>query len=91
MPARLPGCVTSLLLATAWALCHAQAADTPADDWVVRHTDATLDAWWLKPEEKRFDEIGWGDGLLAARALSAECGRPVFLFTMDGRVNTGRC
>lgn len=63
----------------------------PTDDAVVSHTDATLAAWWLKPGEKRFDEIGWVDGLTAARKLSEESGRPLFLFTMDGRANTGRC
>jgi len=86
------GGTAALLLSAAWLVGPACGADAlPTDDELVSHTDATLAAWWLKPEEKRFDEIGWVDGLIAARRLSAERGRPLFLFTMDGRVNTGRC
>jgi hypothetical protein len=44
-----------------------------------------------RPEEKRFDEIGWAKDLREARRLSAEHDRPVFLFTHDGRMNIGRC
>ena len=47
--------------------------------------------YWLKAEERAFDRIGWAADLLTARKLAAEHNRPVFLFTMDGRVNTGRC
>ena len=39
-------------------------------------------------EEKRFDEIGWAPDIRAAERLAKERGRPVFLFTMDGRINT---
>src|SRR5438046_2354029 len=42
-------------------------------------------------EEKRFDVIGWAPDIGAAERLAKELGRPVFLFTMDGRINTGRC
>ncbi|HMJ66772.1 MAG TPA: hypothetical protein VK615_15635 [Candidatus Binatia bacterium] len=44
-----------------------------------------------RPEEKRFDEIGWAKDIREARRLSAERNRPVFLFTHDGRMNIGRC
>lgn len=44
-----------------------------------------------KPAEKRFDEIGWATDIRAARRLAQEHGRPVFLFTHDGRMNIGRC
>lgn len=92
MPRFNPACAAALLLAAAGIIHGAQAADVlPPDDELVQHTDQSIAAWWLRPEEKRFDEIGWADGLLAARRLSAETGWPVFLFTMDGRVNTGRC
>ena len=89
MPQTIVCCLTAPLLAMAWLACTA--AGSLPDHELVRHTNETLAAWWLKPEEKRFDEIGWIDGLLAARRLSAQSGRPLFLFTMDGRVNTGRC
>jgi hypothetical protein len=63
----------------------------PADDKVRAAVYECVAEWWPKPGEKRFDEIGWADDLRAARRLAAEHGRPVFLFTMDGRVNLGRC
>ena len=44
-----------------------------------------------KPEEKRFDEIGWAKDIRAAKRLAKEHNRPVFLFTHDGRMNIGRC
>ena len=47
--------------------------------------------WWPAADEKRFDRIGWASDLRTARRLAAEHNRPLFLFTMDGRVNLGRC
>ncbi len=41
--------------------------------------------------EKRFDEIGWARDIREAERLAKQHGRPVFLFTHDGRMNTGRC
>ena len=41
--------------------------------------------------EKRFDEIGWAKNILAAERLAKQYGRPVFLFTHDGKMETGRC
>jgi hypothetical protein len=58
---------------------------------VCAAVDERVKEWWLKPEEKRFDQIGWAADLRTARKLAAEHDRPLFLFTMDGRVNTGRC
>ena len=42
-------------------------------------------------EERRLDEIGWADGILEAERLARENRRPVFLFTLDGRMGIGRC
>jgi hypothetical protein len=61
-----------------------------ADD-VKAVVDERASEWWPTPEEKRFDQIGWAADLRTARKLAAEHDRPVFLFTMDGRVNLGRC
>jgi hypothetical protein len=44
-----------------------------------------------RPEEKRFDEIGWAKDIRDAKALARQHQRPVFLFTHDGRMNIGRC
>lgn len=61
------------------------------DAELVPTVDRRFAGYWLTPEERAFDRIGWAADLLTARKLAAEHGRPVFLFTMDGRVNTGRC
>jgi len=73
-------------------LIHTIAAGAPPSDEKVRAiVDERATDWWLKPDEKRFDQIGWAADIRTARKLAAEHDRPVFLFTMDGRVNTGRC
>ncbi len=41
--------------------------------------------------ERRIDEIGWASDIRQAERLAAEHNRPVFLFTHDGHINTGRC
>jgi hypothetical protein len=65
-------------------------ADDASGD-VRARVDGRIQEWWPTPAEKRFDKIGWAADLCTARKLAAEHDRPVFLFTMDGRVNTGRC
>jgi hypothetical protein len=65
------------------------AGETPAE--FKTRVDDQVAEWWPKPEEKRFDQIGWAPDLRTARALAAEHRRPIFLFTMDGRVDLGRC
>jgi hypothetical protein len=67
------------------------AGPSSADDGVQPRVDELVTAWWPKPEEKRFDQIGWAADIRTARKLAAAHNRPVFLFTMDGRVNLGRC
>jgi hypothetical protein len=67
------------------------AGPPPTYDEVRRVVDDRVLEWWPKPEEKRFDLIGWARDIRTARSLAARHNRPVFLFTMDGRVNLGRC
>ena len=62
-------------------------------------SDDNLAAWVekkirdLQPSraERRIDEIGFASGILEAERLGRSLGRPVFLFTYDGRIDTGRC
>ena len=62
-------------------------------------TDGEVVAWVAKrveerqpsAQDRRFDEIGWATELRTAINLGKEHHRPIFLFTMDGRINTGRC
>jgi hypothetical protein len=56
----------------------------PAVDRIVEELAPT-------PEERRFDEIGWARDIRDGRRLSRESGRPLFLFTHDGRMAVGRC
>ena len=67
------------------------AEPSPTDEKGRAEVDRRVTKWWLKPEEQRFDQIGWAADIRAARKLAARHDRPVFLFTMDGRVNLGRC
>ena len=72
----------------------AGAADAPG-----KIADADVAAWVAKTvadrqppaADRRFDEIGWAADLRTAIKLGKEHNRPIFLFTMDGRINTGRC
>jgi hypothetical protein len=87
-----------LLLAAMAALPAAAftvAADAPAappdDEQLQEFVAKRTSDWWPTAEEKRFDEIGWAADLRDARRLARAHDRPIFLFTMDGRVNTGRC
>ncbi|MCU1273383.1 MAG: hypothetical protein JWO48_814 [Bryobacterales bacterium] len=41
--------------------------------------------------ERRLDAIGWASGIKEAERLAREHNRPVFLFTHDGNIATGRC
>ena len=86
-PARFfPAAAAGLLM-----LLGARAADPPADDDLRAAVDRRVSDWWPTAEEKRFDRIGWAADIRTALDLAARHGRPVFLFTMDGRVNLGRC
>ena len=61
--------------------------DGDVADWVRDRVKALQPT----PEEKRFDSIGWAKSILEAEQLARRNNRPVFLFTHDGRIATGRC
>ena len=82
----LPAVAAGLLMAPGLS-----AGGPGADDLVRSTVDARVAEWWPTADEKRFDTIGWAADLRTARNLAAGHDRPVFLFTMDGRVNLGRC
>ena len=64
---------------------------TIPDAKVVRWVEETVEERQAAPEDKRFDEIGWVTEIREAIKLAKEHNRPIFLFTGDGRINTGRC
>jgi len=42
-------------------------------------------------DRREWRKIPWATSLVEARRLSQKEGRPVFLFTHDGNIETGRC
>ncbi|MBM3457596.1 MAG: hypothetical protein FJX77_03560 [Armatimonadetes bacterium] len=48
-------------------------------------------AWQATPEERKLDLIGWARDIRDALRLGKQHNRPIFLFTQDGRMETGRC
>ena len=77
------------VLAAFWG--SAWADDRISDSKVVRWVEKTVAERQPRPEDKRFDEIGWVTDLRTAIKLGKEHNRPIFLSTGDGRINTGRC
>ena len=53
--------------------------------------DQRLSEIEASPSEKKFNQIGWAKDIREAIRLGKELNRPIFLFTHDGRINTGRC
>jgi hypothetical protein len=78
-------------LVVAGAALTAGAEERVADGRLAEWADARVKGWQPTPKERRIDEIGWAKDVLTARALSKKHNRPVFLFTMDGRITIGRC
>jgi hypothetical protein len=64
---------------------------TRSEQTTAEFVDQRIREWRPKPSERRFDEIGWAQDIRAAMRLAKAHHRPVFLFTMDGRINIGRC
>lgn len=61
------------------------------DDSLVNSVEKKVRANMPARDEKRFDEIGWAPGIKEALAAAKKAGRPVYLFTYDGNIDTGRC
>jgi hypothetical protein len=72
-------------------LTPAVARDEISDAEVVRWVEKTVAERQPPAEDKRFDEIGWVTDIRTAIKLGKEYNRPIFLYTGDGRINTGRC
>jgi hypothetical protein len=85
----------SLWLAAALVGASAVAATPPdepiPDGKLAGWANARVKTWQPGARERRIDEIGWATDIRAARELSRKTKRPVFLFTMDGRITIGRC
>ena len=61
------------------------------DDSLVSSVEKKVHGLQPTREERRYDQIGWAPSIVAAEAKAKEMGRPVFVFTYDGKIETGRC
>ena len=76
-----------MLAALACALGFAAAhAGGPDEAWIKRRV-----AQVKKAEINGWRKIPWVSSLLEARHLSEQEKKPVFLFSHDGNIETGRC
>jgi hypothetical protein len=62
----------------------ALAKEPAAADALAGKVDELVTAWEPRPEERRFDDIGWAHDIRDALRLAKEHNRPVFLFTYSG-------
>jgi hypothetical protein len=77
-------------LAAALLLAAGMTALAGEADFAAK-VDQCVEAWQPTREERRMDEIGWASDIRDALRLAKKHNRPVFLFTLDGRINIGRC
>jgi hypothetical protein len=83
--------VSAVALAGVGAYCVGAAESWLQDDKLVNSVEKQVHAIQPSRAEKRFDEIGWAPSILAAEDLARKNNRPMFLFTYDGEIETGRC
>ncbi|MEP6755325.1 MAG: hypothetical protein ABJA67_07480 [Chthonomonadales bacterium] len=90
---RILSIVSVSLLVAAGQVAYSQATNSApiADAQIVTWTDKRVAEWQPKASERRMDEIGWAKDIRTAEKLAQSSQRPVFIFTMDGRINIGRC
>jgi hypothetical protein len=84
--------MTAALLVTVGLTTAAQVEEKRlADHEVAAWVQKRIQDWQPTAADRRFDEIGWVQGIRAAERLAKENQRPVFLFTHDGHIALGRC
>ena len=69
-------------LASSTAVCGDR-----SPEWVAQR----VQQWQPTARDRRWEQIGWARDLRSAERLAKEHNRPVFLFTLDGRMDVGRC
>ena|SRR5450432_1953506 len=67
------------------------AAAVPDDNHLVDWVEKRVRELQPSRSERTIDQIGWASGILEAQRLARTHNGPVFLFTYDGRIETGRC
>lgn len=76
-----------LALVAAGMVVSAALAAERDPGWV----DERVRAWQPTARERQWESIGWAKDIRHALRLAREQRRPVFLFTLDGRMSVGRC
>lgn len=61
------------------------------DDQLVARVEQRVHELQPTRGERKLDLIGWAPDLLTAEKLARGANRPIFLFTYDGDIGTGRC
>jgi hypothetical protein len=61
------------------------------DDGLVAQVEKQIRSIQPTREERRYDLIGWAPDTATAEAAAKKANRPVYLFTYDGNIDTGRC
>lgn len=69
------------------AVVYGQVSDSYLPTWLAKRVRELQP----QPSEKRLDEIAWADDIRHALTLAKEHQRPVMVFSLDGRINLGRC
>jgi len=77
----------AIFIAAGLALAAGAAVAREPENWV----DQRVHQWQPTEKEKRWETIGWAKDIRDAIRLAREHRRPVFLFTLDGRMGVGRC
>ena len=62
-----------------------------ADRDLQAFVDKRVREWQPTAQERLLDQVGWAKDIRHAERLAREHHRPVFLFTLDGRMDIGRC
>jgi hypothetical protein len=78
--------VLGLTLASAFA-----AENYLPDDKLVTRVERWVHDLQPSREERKLDLVGWAPDILVAEKLARTANRPIFLFTYDGSIGTGRC
>jgi hypothetical protein len=66
-------------------------ADAIGDRLIAEWVERRVQERQSTAAERRFDDIGWATDIREAERLAKKHERPVFLFTYNGRMATGRC
>jgi hypothetical protein len=70
----------------------AKVAEPSADPADLAWVEQRSEQWKPTPTERKFDQIGWAKyDILGGIELGQKHNRPVFVFTVDGFMNRGRC